>query len=78
MNDLIRMEIKYAGGDLRCPIDESRSGHFSTTTKHLIELALGAELHDDAEAGSLCTDAPDNQGQVHDGETHRKRMMFLW
>lgn len=69
MDDLVEVQIVHASGNAHGPVHQQGRGDFPASPQHLVELSLGAVLHDDAVAWSLSADAPevnrrDGVGQI--------------
>lgn len=61
MDDLVQVQVVHATGNAHGPVDQQRGGDGAAGPQYLIQLALGAELHEDAVAGSLGAHAPGDQ-----------------
>ena len=58
MDDLVEVEVVHAAGDASGPVHQQGRGDFAAGPQHLVQLALGAVLHEDAVAGGLRAHAP--------------------
>ena len=67
VDDLVEVQVVHAAGDAHGPIHQERRGDLAPGTQHLVELTLGAELHDDAVAGRLGAHTPAGTGQRQRG-----------
>lgn len=59
MDDLVEVKVVHAPSDPHGPVHEQGRGDLPAGSQHLVQLALGAVLHDDAVAGSLGADTPE-------------------
>ncbi len=57
MNDLVEVKIVHAASDAHGPVHQQRWLDLPACSQHLIQLSLGAVLHDDAVTWSLGADA---------------------
>ena len=64
MDNLVQVQVVHATGDAHGPVDQQRWGHRAASPQYLIQLALGAELHEDAVARSLGAHTPGGQTVV--------------
>ena len=65
MDDLVRVEVVHAVGDLLGPVDEQRGRQTLVITQDLVELAVRAVLHDDTVAWRLRAHTPVTEcGQI--------------
>lgn len=58
MDDLVEMEVVHSSGDAHGPVHQQGRVDLPSRSQHLVELALGAVLHDDAVTWSLRTNTP--------------------
>jgi len=58
VDDLVQVQVVHAPGDAHGPVHEQGGHDLAAGAEHLVQLALGAVLHQDAVAGGLGTDAP--------------------
>lgn len=59
MDDLVQMQVIHATSNAHGPVNQQGGGDRAASPEHLIQLPLGAELHQDAVTGSLCADTPE-------------------
>ena len=70
MDDLMEVEVVHAPGDAHGPVHQEGRGDLAPGPQHLVELALGAVLHQDAVAGGLSAHSP-GQGNQSQGLAER-------
>lgn len=58
MDDLVEMEIVHSSSDAHGPVHQQGRVDLPARSQHLVELALGAVLHDNAVTWSLGTNTP--------------------
>ena len=58
MDDLVEVQVVHAAGDARCPVHQEGGGDLAAGAQHLVQLALGTVLHQDAEAWGLGAHPP--------------------
>ena len=66
VDDFMEMEVVHAPGDAHGPVHQEGRGDLAAGPQHLVELALGAVLHQDAVARGLSAHPP-RQGTNHRG-----------
>lgn len=58
MDDFMEMEVVHAPSDAHGPVHQEGRSDLPASPEHLVQLALGAVLHQDAVARSLSADTP--------------------
>ena len=58
MDDLVEVQVVHAPCDAHRPLHEQGGGDLTASPQHLVQLALGTVLHQDAVAWSLGADTP--------------------
>ena len=61
MDDLVEVQVVHAPGDAHGPVHEQGGHDLAAGPQHLVQLALGAVLHEDAVAGGLGADPPESR-----------------
>lgn len=59
VDDLVQVQVIHATSNAHGPVNQQGRGDRTASPQHLVELALGAEFHQYAVAGSLCADTPE-------------------
>ena len=70
MDDLVQVQVVHATGDAHGPVDQQGGRDGAAGPQHLVQLALGAELHENAVAGSLGAHTPGGRTQWDEGLSH--------
>lgn len=63
MDNLVQVQVVHTTGDAHGPVNKQGWGDRAASPQNFIQLALGAELHEDAVAGSLGAYTPGGQTQ---------------
>lgn len=58
MDDLVEMEVVHSSSDAHGPVHQQGRVDLPACSQHLVQLALGAVLHDNAVTRSLGTNTP--------------------
>jgi len=58
VDDLMEVEVVHAPGDAHGPVHQEGGGDLPAGPQHLVELALGTVLHQDAVARRLSAHTP--------------------
>ena len=66
VDDLVEVEVVHAAGDAGSPVHRQGGGDLAAGPQHLVQLALGAVLHQDAVARGLSAHPP-RRGTNHRG-----------
>ena len=70
MDNLVQVQVVHATGDAHGPVNQQGGRDGAASPQHLVQLALGAELHEDAVAGSLGAHTPGGRTQWDEGLSH--------
>lgn len=60
MDDFVKVKVVHATGDAHGPVHEQGGRDLPARPQHLVQLSLGAVLHDDTVTRSLGTDTSEN------------------
>lgn len=58
MDDLVRVQILHASGDLLGPVDQTLRRDLLSILEQVVQWPVWTELHDNAVAGRLCAHSP--------------------
>lgn len=64
MDNLMQVQVVHATSDAHGPVNQQGGGDRAASPQYLVQLALSAELHEDAVAGSLGAHTPEGQTVV--------------
>ena len=74
VDDFVEVQVVHASCDAHGPVNQEGGGDFTPRPQHLVQLALGAVLHQDTVTRSLGAHAP---GRKHGSQIREERFVQL-